>query len=115
AARRHDPPARAQLRRLDLHDREREAREPVHAHDVARRLPRRDGRLNLITWGTLEGPPNPPTLGSAPAQPWRSSSVREIVLPRPSAQPSGLVVVPPSPLEPMSAGPLSCRGDPAMA
>ena len=42
-ARRHGPPARAQLRRARVHHRRREAREPVPP-DGARRFPAHDGR-----------------------------------------------------------------------
>src|SRR5207245_8860299 len=34
------------------------------------------GCLGLTTWGASKGPPNPPTLGNAPAPPGRSSSLR---------------------------------------
>src|SRR5437867_2763735 len=40
-------------------------------------VPRKCLRVQFILfppWGAPTGPPNPPTLGSAPAQPWRSSN-----------------------------------------
>src|SRR2546426_2014580 len=51
AARRHALVPRPQLRRALVHDRRREAREPVHAVPLARRLPARDGRRARVIAG----------------------------------------------------------------
>src|SRR5688500_18257920 len=45
----------------------------VHSHSRDSATARRPHASRPITWGASTGPPSPPTLGSAPAEPWRSS------------------------------------------
>src|SRR5205814_5755531 len=45
-----------------------EVHQPVEAREVESAV-----RRERSTWGARQGPPHPPTLGRAPAEPWRAS------------------------------------------